>query len=163
MTTKKINKNMFEPGKIKTAFFAAILFCGLILINSACESAPSMRANTATPLPEAQEKLTSLQTEVRDMENANFQFIYVFKRKDAGVFDKEDKQYLRANKPADVNRFVLTSDEKAFVAGSNYPFSQENLEALQKRFTVENFSKPIAQVNVSANENTNANAANQKP
>jgi hypothetical protein len=111
----------------------------------------------ATPLPTAEntEKLTPIQREIRDMETANFKIIYVFKRRDGGVFDKEDKKFLSANK-GDTNRFILTEDEKAYVAGSNYPLLLENLEALQKRFIVEDYSKPGAPtpININAN-NTN--------
>jgi hypothetical protein len=131
-----------------------------IACSLACEQAPSMRANNAgAPLPVAEnaERLTPVERELRDMETANFKIIYVIKRRDGGVFDKEDKRYLSDNKPADVNRFILTDDEKAFVAGSNFPFSLESLEALQKRFIVEDHSKPLAQTEVRANDNANAN------
>ncbi|HEY0429118.1 MAG TPA: hypothetical protein VGC76_15160 [Pyrinomonadaceae bacterium] len=151
---------MFQPDKIKNKIFLGGAFLIFIALGAACEKAPSMMENRATPLPtsETAEKLTSLQREIRDMETANFTTIYVFKRKDGGVFDKEDKKYLSANKPADANRFVLTDDEKAFVAGSNYPFSTENLDNLQKRFVVEDYSKPLVQVNVSVNGNANVKA-----
>lgn len=167
MKARKISKIMFQPGKIRNKFIHGGAFLILIVFASACEPAPSMIENRATPLPTAEntEKLTSLQREIRDMETAKFKVIFVFKRKDGGVFDKEDKKYLSENKPADTNRFILTDDEKAFVAGSNYPFTLENLEALQKRFIVEDYSKPITEVNVNinANANTDANANINKP
>lgn len=130
---KKINKT--------GAFLVSCFFI------AACEPAPSMMEKSATPLPivESTEKLTSLQREIRDMETANFSVIFVFKRKDGGIFDKEDKKYLSANKPVDANRFISTDDEKAFVAGSNYKFPTGNLDALRKRFVVEDYSKPREQ------------------
>lgn len=145
--------------RIRNKLFPFIAFLILILFNLSCEQAPSMRVNntTGTPLPTAEntEKLTPIQREIRDMETANFKIIYVFKRKDGGVFDKEDKKYLAENKPADANRFVLTDDEKAFVAGSNYPFTVQNLEMLEKRFIIENYSKPNAPTPVNVNVNAN--------
>lgn len=117
------------------------------LFNFACEANPSMVANLDSPTPSAtqtENNLTSLEREIRDMKTVDFQFIYVFKRKDGGVFDAEDKQYLRANRPAEANRFILTDDEKAIVAGSQFRFSPENLEMLQKRFVMEDYSKPVA-------------------
>lgn len=143
---KKINKSFFGGALLITLLFLA-----------ACEPAPSMMENRATPLPpsEASQKLTSLEREIRDMETADFSVIFVFKRKDGGVFDKEDRKHLAAYKPLELNRLISTDDEKAFVAGSNYPFPPENLEALRKRFVVEDHSKPIAQVDVNANANAN--------
>lgn len=137
MRVKKTSKTIY----LTIALLVSCLFA------AACEPAPSMLENrTATPLPvkENEEKLTSLERELKDMETANFTIIYVFKRKDGGIFDKQDKKYLSANKPADANRFILTDDEKAYVAGSNYPFFLENLETLRKRFIVEDHSKPGA-------------------
>jgi hypothetical protein len=153
---------MFQTDKIRNKlFFTAAFLIVSALVFSSCEQAPSMRANNAaaTPLPTAEntEKLTSIQREIRDMETANFKIVLVFKRKDGGVFDKEDKKYLSAHK-GETNRFILTDDEKAFVAGSNYPFSLDNLEALQKRFIVEDHSKPITQVDVETNANANSTA-----
>jgi len=128
---KKINKLFFGG-----AFLVAIFF------NSACEPAPSMMENRSTPLPmpAKTEKLPSLEREIRDMEG--FSTVYVFKRKDGGVLTREDKKYLVDNSPPETNRRVLTDDEKASVMGSNYLFPPENLEALRKRFIVEDHSKP---------------------
>jgi poly(3-hydroxybutyrate) depolymerase len=145
--TKRINK-LFYGG----AFLASLLFI------AACEPAPSMmnKSSTPTPLPPAEtgEKLTGLEREIKDMETAGFKIIYVIKRKDGGVLSREDKNHLSANRPREANRFVLTDDEKAIVAGSNFPFSTENLEAIRKRFVVEDYSKPDAPTPVSGNTNS---------
>jgi hypothetical protein len=152
---------MFQSNKFGNNFPAALFFCALILLNSACEPAPSM-VNKATPAPvatENPEKLNDVQREVKDMQEAGFDIIYVLKRKDGGVFDKEDKQYLKENSP-DINRRVLTDDQKVFIAGSNYTFSLENVEALQKRFIFEDYSKPGVPKPTPANNNTsNTNQA----
>lgn len=127
-------------------FSYILLFCVAFsaLFSSACEPAPSMvnkAVPTPAPLTETAEKLTGVQRELKDMQEAGFDIIYVIKRKDGGVFDKEDRQYLKANSP-DINRRVITEDEKVFIAGSNYTFSPENVEALRKRFIFEDYSKP---------------------
>lgn len=90
------------------------------------------------------------------MKTANFDYIFAFRRKDGGVFDSEDKKYLRANTPPGTNRFVATDEDRAFIAGSTYAFSPENLQALRNRFLVEDYSKPEAE-RQDANQNTNAN------
>ena len=148
--TRKFN-NRFS---IKLFLYLAVI----ALFNFACEPSPSMLENSNVPPPseatQTDNNLTSLEREIRDMKNVDFQFIYVFKRRDGGVFDAEDKQYLRANRPVEINRFSATDDGKAFVAGSNFNFPPENLENLRKRFVIEDLSKPIAVVEQSAN-NTN--------
>ncbi|MGC2236719.1 MAG: hypothetical protein WA584_11190 [Pyrinomonadaceae bacterium] len=151
---------MFQSNKAGNHFPVALCLAALLLLNSACEPAPSM-VNKATPatVEEVAEKLNDVQREVKDMQEAGFDIIYVLKRKDGGVFDKEDKQYLKANSP-DINRRVLTADEKVFIAGSNYTFSLENVEALQKRFIFEDYSKPGIPQPQPAN---NASNSNQSP
>lgn len=136
--------------------FFVVTFLISCFFVAACEPAPSMMVNRSTPLPpsENREKLTSLEREIRDAENGGFKVILVFKRKDGGVFDSDDKKYLSANKPADINRSILTDDKKAVVVGSNFLFPPENMKALQKRFVVEDHSKPaeMPQANGTTNE-----------
>lgn len=73
------------------------------------------------------------------MRTANLQFIFVFRRKDGGGFDGDDKKYLRANLPTN-NRVILADDDKAVIVGSNYKFPPENLETLRVRFNLEDYS-----------------------
>lgn len=80
---------------------------------------------------------------LKSVQTGNFQFIYTFRRTDGGSFVAEDKRYLKENSPRDTNQWVLTSDEKAAIAGSNYAFTPENLENLKKRFEVTDFSSNI--------------------
>ena len=76
------------------------------------------------------------------MKTAGFEFIFVFRRKDGAQFDGEDRKYLRANAPAETNRFLATDDGKAFIAGSKYLFPPASLDALRLRFNVEDYSAP---------------------
>lgn len=154
---------MLKSNKLKKSFSFALMFCASILLNSACEPAPSM-VNKITPTPtpavsESTENISDVQREIKDMQEAGFDIIYVLKRKDGGIFDKEDKQYIKANTP-DINRRVLTDDEKVFIAGSNYTFTLENVEALQKRFIFEDYSKPGVPQPSPANSNANQAAKN---
>lgn len=80
-----------------------------------------------------------LETDLQTMRTADLKYILVFRRKDGAAFDGEDKKFLRANLPT-TNRVVLSEDGKAFVIGSNYKFPPENLEVLQLRFNIEDFS-----------------------
>lgn len=101
--------------------------------------------------------MTSFERDVKSMQTANFKYIYVFRRKDGGVFDAEDKEYLRTNAPPETNRFIATDEEKAFIAGSNFMFPEENLKPLAERFEIEDLSPPAAEIQSEKTEEANAN------
>ena len=102
----------------------------------------------------------SFDKDLEAMRTADFDFIYVFRRKDGGVLTGADKKYLKANSPASTNRFVLSDADKAVVAGSKFKFSAENIAALESYFNVENYSKPETQNAPNANTNVRANQVN---
>jgi len=96
------------------------------------------------------------------MQTANFDYIYAFRRKDGGMFDKDDKKYLRDNTPLETNRWTSTDEGKAYLAGSGFGFSPENIDALQKRFIVEDHTKPeIKSANQAAKSGNTNNAVNE--
>lgn len=145
-------RNPFRYNR-REKLFAFVLFV-LILPNLACES-PSLKANVAKPQAAnaAQNNVPSLERDLQTMRDADFDFVYVFRRKDGGALNAEDKKYLKANSPYSTNRFVITDENKAVIAGSSYKFEPENLDNLQKRFAIENFSKPESQ-QATANQNS---------
>lgn len=77
---------------------------------------------------------------LKSVQLMGFQFVYAFKKKDGSVFAGEDKRYLKENSPRDTNQWVLTADDKAVIAGTNYVFTPENLNNLKKRFEVSDYS-----------------------
>ncbi len=133
---------VFLSGYKVWAKFPGVLLFLIALLSLGCESPSLRKANSIAPPTNAQEDVkSSLETDLQTMRNANFDYIYVFRRKDGGTLDGEDKKYLKANSPVATNRFILTDENKAVVAGSSYKFEPENLDNLQKRFAIENFSK----------------------
>ncbi len=117
-----------------------VLLILLVSFNLACVS-PSLKANKAVnKLPE--NKPASFESDLETMKTAKFDYIFVFRRKDGGVLDSEDKAFLKANSPPATNRFILSDDDKAAIAGSGFEFPAENLETLRKRFDIEDFSMP---------------------
>lgn len=106
----------------------------------ACNYAPFKETKPVQP-PMLEDKRTAFEKDLDTLKTADFDFIYVFRRKDGGTFDGEDKKYLRANAPMEINRFVSTDDGRAFIAGSKFKFPTENLEILGKRFNVEDYSQ----------------------
>lgn len=135
----KLIKRINKTRKITYRIVLLSVFAVLILTNLACEDSSAQKnSNAANASPEV--KLTAVEKDVKSMQTADFQYIFVFRRKDGGVFNGEDKTYLKTNSPADTNRFLLSDDDKAVVAGSSYEFTPENLEKLDKRFNIENHS-----------------------
>ena len=111
-----------------------------ILLTVACES-PSLKANR-TPLPTPENTQTELERDLQTMKTANFEYSFVFRRKDGGALDGEDKAFMKANLPPNTNRVLTTDSGKAVIAGSHFKFTPESLENLRKRFNVEDFSQP---------------------
>ncbi len=77
---------------------------------------------------------------LKRMQKSGFTQIFVMRRSDGGTIDKEDGKYIKQNSPPGTNQFVLTDKSRAVIAGSNFPFSEENLVILRERFAVEDFS-----------------------
>ncbi len=129
--------------KIKRNLIMQAVLTGLIffpLMNFACDNRSFEKANVSEPSTAPEEKQSNFASDLQTMKTANFDYIFVFRRKDGGAFDVEDKKYLRANAPAETNRFVSTDNGKAFIAGSKFKFPPQNLEILRTRFNVEDYS-----------------------
>lgn len=100
---------------------------------------------------------------LRGVQKSGFDYIFVFRRKDGGKFEREDKVYVRENSPAETNQFVLTDEDRVVIAGSNYPFPEDSLEILRKVFNVEDLSpKKAEETNDNSNKKitTNSNPTN---
>lgn len=128
----------------------------------ACQSLVTPVANLQTPTPApTPEAVKSGDEDSADklayVQKGAFDFVYVFRRKDGAELDADDRKALRAYAPIETNYWVVTDDRKTAIAGSNYQFPAESLDALKKRFNVEDLSKP-KEAKPEANENANANA-----
>ena len=139
-----------------------------VLLGFACQPNQTVLKDVApspTPMETIEQRKTTLEEDLNEMRTANFGFIFVFRRKDGGEFDKEDQKFLRENTPPETNRWRRSDDGKAFIAGSWYTFTPEQLTALRTRFNIEDFSTPQAKAaaNKAFNSQTNSssNAANQ--
>ena len=91
----------------------------------------------------------SVDAEVQNMRTADFNFILVLRRKDGGKMQADDKAFVRTNMSG-ANRRSLVEDEKAIVIGSNARIPQDLLTKLNERFSVQDFSKPEAEIPASA-------------
>jgi len=136
LPNRKARNNRFgKPARM----FSCPLVLLLLLLNIGCES-PSLKANKAVANQTVENEIPPFERDLQTMRTANFDFIYAFRRKDGAAFDGDDRKFLRATAPPQTNRFVSTDDGRAFIAGSGYKFSPEILEALSKRFNVEDYS-----------------------
>ncbi len=128
------------PKKLRTInqCFLIVLF-SFSVFNFSC-SYRSFETNKPASNQTSENEIQPFERDLQTMRTANFDFVYVFRRKDGGAFDSEDRKYLRANAPRETNRFISTNEGRAFIAGSSYKFMSENLETLGKRFNIEDYS-----------------------
>jgi len=152
--------------KIKSSALVFAFAPVFAFLNFACEPASLRKTNSSAPATNATSSAeinaAALENDLQTMRNADFDFVYVFRRKDGGALDGEDKKFLRANSPAATNRFVLSDGNRAAIAGSSFRFEPQNLEKLGERFTIENLSKPEAQNSNSENKNAPAESNTQQ-
>jgi hypothetical protein len=123
------------------SFCFAILFAvALTLAYAGCRHAASTDDTPdnstyrplATPATEFEQKLKLVR-------EGHFQYVWLFTRKDEKEFTSEDKDLLHTNAPKVVD-WIGMDDKKKFFAGSNFPIDPPNLEVLQKRYKIEDYS-----------------------
>ena len=73
-----------------------------------------------------------------------FDQVLSFERKDGAKLTRADKDFLRANSPntfdRNVNRWTVSDDDKAALAGTNFKFTPENIAALKTKFIIKDYS-----------------------
>ena len=117
---------------------ALMLGCGpnqRILESSNAATAEEPRSENVAPTA------TSFEQDLNSMRNADFKFILAFRRKDDKPMDAADKELISKNIGAQANRRRLSDDGRAILIGSNFPFLPD-LEALQQKYRMDNYSKP---------------------
>ena len=115
----------------------------LALLFSGCNrSAPETANSQPTPLPSplpTSSPLSDFEEALRFIRNGQFTYIWVFTRKDGKPFDTEDGTILRT-RARQVVDWAKTDDLKKYVAGSNFPFEDQDLVELKKRYVIEDYS-----------------------
>jgi hypothetical protein len=117
----------------------------LCLLNFACQNNAVKTTHSAdktvnTVNSSAEKPLSDFDKTLGDMRTGDFEYVFAFKRKDGGKFDRDDKDFLKNNTPQQTNRWLLTKDETIVIAGSNYIFSPDILKKLGARFAIEDYS-----------------------
>jgi hypothetical protein len=154
MMTMKNNKFIARAEKLQIIRIGILCFTiFLSLAGLACQSSENIGADSV-PGPTPEKQRDYFQEALSSIQAGGFDFVFAFRRLDGATLDADDKKYLKQNAPLDTNRWNLTDDGKIAIAGSNYKFTPENLEALSKRFAIEDYSRAKNE----NNEDNNSNA-----
>ncbi len=116
----------------------AVLFAG----TSGCRrqaSSDDEPLDTSTYRPLATPE-TEFEQKLKIVRDARFEYIWVFTRLDGKEFTPEDSELLRTNAPKVVD-WVGMDDKKTYIAGSYFPIESKNLQLLQRRYKIEDYSK----------------------
>jgi len=93
-------------------------------------------APEGTPAP----NLTDIEQDLKAMQDAQFLFVYVLRRKDGAPLDTDDRRYAGSVMPPEINRRVVSDQGRAILIGSNFLLPPENQKLLAERFTFEDRS-----------------------
>jgi hypothetical protein len=131
---------MERIGPIRPIGLIFVLILGACGGHSAPET-PNTNTNTATATPAgpSPSPLTDFEEALRFVRNGQYTYVYVFSRKDGKPLQPEDSDYLKANAPQLVDK-AATKDRTKVVGGTNFNLEEGNMEALKKRFVVEDYS-----------------------
>lgn len=128
--------------KTKLATILAAILSAVVLSASCGANEGILKSGRETPQNAVKESVVdSFEKDVASMKEVGFRWIYVYRRKDGGVLDKEDRAFIRQHTDQ-ANRKVLTDNGKAVLVGSNYFFGDNEVVALSDRFDVTDMSPP---------------------
>jgi hypothetical protein len=116
-----------------TAFvLASFSACRPTATNDQTPDTSTYRSPAATPA-------TQFERDMKFIRDGHFSHVWVFSRKDGKELTTEDSEALRTSAPKIVD-WVTTDGNKKVIGGSNFPIDPPQMTALQKRFTVEDYS-----------------------
>ena len=119
--------------KLLRAGAAAFVLVSCLAL-AACGGKGSQQQKSSTPPKSDFER--SLDT----VRRGSYVRIYVIRRADGEPLASEDKLFLRQNTPMETGMWIVTEDNRTAIAGAGFEFEPKHLEALSKRFTVEDYT-----------------------
>ena len=127
---------MMREMRVKNFSRAARLLCVALALASivGCDRAGKSQNTNARPQKSDFER--SLET----VKRGQYFKIYVVRRKDGEPLQPDDKAYLRANTPMETGMWIVTEDSRTAIAGAGFEFEPKHFDALNKRFTVEDYT-----------------------
>jgi basic membrane lipoprotein Med (substrate-binding protein (PBP1-ABC) superfamily) len=122
--------------KVKISKLAALAMLSAFVVAAlgGCDRSGS-RDNSA-----AQNKPSAFEKDLDSVRRNNFQKVYVISRPDGGSLNADDKAYLKTNMPIETTMRILTDADRRVIVGTNFDFKPEHVEALTKRFKVEDYT-----------------------
>ena len=118
-----------------------ILVTGAFLVSCTGGSKPAAINETPTaPSSPTASPLVGFEKDVDYVRKGQYTYVWVFSRKDGQPLDKDDAAFLRKNAHQVVD-WVTSDAGKKVIAGTNFDLAQGNLELLQKRFVVEDYTQ----------------------
>ena len=108
-------------------------------------------APEGTPAP----NLSDIERDLKAMQDAQFLFVYVLRRKDGAPLDQDDRRYAGAVIPQEMNRRVVSDQGRAIIIGSNFVVPADIRSELSERFAFEDKS-PAPPPQPQQNNNTPA-------
>lgn len=124
--------------------YAVLLTVAFAAIASDACSKPQPVTNQASSSPpgQSQSAPTPQQSDFERgldfIRKGRFTHVYVFARKDGGALNKDDGDVIRAN--VKIVDLVATDQGRRAIVGTNFDLTPENMNALLKRFNVEDYS-----------------------
>ena len=104
-----------------------------VLAGAGCDRRGAQTANSRPPKSDFERSIDTVK-------RGQYVKIYVIRRKDAEPLQPDDKAYLRANTPMETGMWIVTEDNRTAIAGAGFEFEPKHLDALSKRFTVEDYT-----------------------
>lgn len=128
-----MNRNIFQS----IAIGFTVLALTTVFYAGCRKGSDSVSQPTVASSPKAQ---TPFERDLDYVRTGQFIHIFVFSRKEGGVFTSDDIAYLKANSPQETNQWVFADDRRRAIAGTNFEFKQEHFDALYMRFIIEDMS-----------------------
>ncbi len=126
--------NILTRALIVVAFFGFIALCSCANSRSGSSNGSVSTQSTPTPSPK-----TGFEADLDYVRKGQYTYVWVFSRKDGQPLDKDDGAFLRKTAPQVVD-WITAEQGKRVIAGTNFDLEQGNLEALKKRFVVEDYT-----------------------
>jgi hypothetical protein len=136
-----MKKSINQPEVFSVSLLIFILLtaggCGYLSENENTSDASGLRKGDRTP----DVKVWTIEEDIAAMRSAGIGNIFVIRKSDDSVFNSEDKDFLRANMPLEINRVLSSDAGKAFIVGSTYIIPTDNISAWKTRFKVQEMSE----------------------
>lgn len=142
MLTARTLRSMRKQMLHKAGFIA--ILSTLVALMSACPNQriidSAKERSEPTPSATRTETASTFDSDIEAMKNADFYLIYVFRRKDGGALDADDRTFASAMIPPEINRRTVSDQGKAIILGSNFKLPDDSMKALTERFAFTDLS-----------------------